>query len=53
LAIWPPAYGGVMVSIGHRLGLYQSLAGQGPVSSFELAARTGCEERYVREWLNS
>jgi SAM-dependent methyltransferase len=23
------------------------------VSSVELAARTGCEERYVREWLNS
>jgi 2-polyprenyl-3-methyl-5-hydroxy-6-metoxy-1,4-benzoquinol methylase len=23
------------------------------VSSYELAARTGCEERYVREWLNS
>jgi SAM-dependent methyltransferase len=46
-------YGGVMVSTGHRLGLYQALAGQGPLSSFELAARTGCEERYVREWLNS
>jgi SAM-dependent methyltransferase len=29
------------------------MAGQGPLSSFELAARTGCEERYVREWLNS
>jgi SAM-dependent methyltransferase len=47
------SYGGVMVSIGHRLGLYRALAGQGPLSSFELAARTGCEERYVREWLNS
>ena len=46
-------YGGVMVSTGHRLGLYRELAGQGPVSSYELAARTGCEERYVREWLNS
>jgi hypothetical protein len=45
--------GGVMVSIGHKLGLYQALAGQGPLSSFEVAARTGCEERYVREWLNS
>jgi SAM-dependent methyltransferase len=47
------SYGGVMVSIGHRLGLYRALAGQGPLSSFELAARTGCDERYVREWLNS
>ena len=46
-------YGGAMVGIGHKLGLYQALAGQGPVSSVELAARTGCEERYVREWLNS
>ena len=47
------SYGGVMVSIGHRLGLYRALAGRGPLSSVELAARTGCEERYVREWLNS
>ena len=46
-------YGGVMVSIGHKLGLYRALAGQGPLSSFELASRTGCDERYVREWLNS
>lgn len=47
------SYGGVMVSIGHRLGLYRALAGRGPLSSHELASRTGCEERYVREWLNS
>jgi SAM-dependent methyltransferase len=47
------SYGGVMVSIGHRLGLYRALAGRGPVSSLELAARTDCDERYVREWLNS
>jgi len=46
-------YGGVMVSIGHKLGLYRALAGQGPLSSLELAARTTTEERYVREWLNS
>ena len=42
-----------MVSTGHKLGLYRALAGRGPMSSVELAARTGCEERYVREWLNS
>ena len=46
-------YGGVMISTGHKLGLYRALAGHGPMSSFELAARAGCEERYVREWLNS
>ena len=46
-------YAGVMVSIGSRLGLYKAMAGAGPVSSRELAARTGCAERYVREWLAS
>lgn len=47
------AYGGVMVSLGHRLGLYKSMAGAGPISAAELAARSGCAERYVREWLNA
>lgn len=47
------SYGGVMVSLGSKLGLYRAMAGAGPVSSKELAARTGCAERYVREWLNS
>ena len=47
------SYGGVMVSLGHRLGLYRALAGAGPLSSEELAQRTDCAERYVREWLNS
>jgi len=42
-----------MVRIGYKLGLYKTLAGQGPISSYELAARTRCDERYVREWLNS
>lgn len=46
-------YGGVMVSLGNKLGLYKAMAGTGPVSSQELAKRTGCAERYVREWLNS
>ncbi|MGC1165909.1 MAG: class I SAM-dependent methyltransferase [Solirubrobacterales bacterium] len=46
-------YGGVMTSIGHRLGLYAALAGAGPLTSVELAERSGCAERYVREWLNS
>jgi SAM-dependent methyltransferase len=46
-------YGGVMVSLGHKLGLYKAMWGAGPTSSRELAARTGCAERYVSEWLNS
>jgi SAM-dependent methyltransferase len=46
-------YGGVMVSLGDRLGLYEALAGAGPLTSAEVAERSGCAERYVREWLNS
>jgi SAM-dependent methyltransferase len=47
------AYGGVMISLGHKLGLYKAMAGAGPISAKELAARSGCAERYVAEWLNS
>jgi 2-polyprenyl-3-methyl-5-hydroxy-6-metoxy-1,4-benzoquinol methylase len=46
-------YGGVMVSLGHKLGLYRAMAGAGPLSSVEVARRSGCGERYVREWLNA
>jgi hypothetical protein len=46
-------YGGVMVSLGNRLGLYKAMAGAGPLSARELASRAACAERYVREWLNS
>ena len=46
-------YGGVMVSLGNRLGLYKAMAGAGPLSARELAARADCAERYVREWLNA
>lgn len=47
------AYGGVMVNIGHRLGLYRDLASAGPSTPEELAERTGTHPRYVREWLYS
>ncbi|MFZ5891783.1 MAG: class I SAM-dependent methyltransferase [Myxococcota bacterium] len=47
------AYGGVLISVGHKLGLYKALAGAGPLSSKELARRATCAERYVREWLNA
>jgi len=46
-------YGGVMVSLGNRLGLYKAMADAGPVTPAALAERTGCAERYVREWLNA
>src|SRR5688572_6059987 len=47
------AYGGVLISVGDKLGLYKAMAGAGPLSSKELAKRAGCAERYVREWLNA
>lgn len=46
-------YTGVMVSLGSKLGLYKALAGAGPLSAREVARRSGCAERYVREWLNA
>jgi SAM-dependent methyltransferase len=39
--------------IGDRLGLYRAMAEAGPLTSAELAARTGTTERYVRDWLVS
>jgi len=39
-----------MVVIGERTGLYKALAA-GPMTSSELAGKTGTDERYVREWL--
>jgi SAM-dependent methyltransferase len=47
------AMSGVLVVIGDRLGLFKALADEGPATSGDLAARTGCVERYVREWLSA
>jgi SAM-dependent methyltransferase len=43
---------GALIAIGERLGLYKALAA-GPLTSGELASKTGTHERYVREWLNA
>ncbi len=42
-----------LVVMGDRLGLYRAMAGAGPLTSDELAARAGVSERYTREWLNA
>ena len=42
-----------LVQIGESLGLYQALSENGPLSSGELAAKTGLKERYLREWLSA
>jgi 2-polyprenyl-3-methyl-5-hydroxy-6-metoxy-1,4-benzoquinol methylase len=43
----------VLVLLGDRLGLYKAMADSKPVTSDDLAKRTGTHERYVREWLNA
>ena len=42
-----------LVLTGERLGLWKALAEGGPLTSAELASKTGTRERYVREWLAS
>jgi 2-polyprenyl-3-methyl-5-hydroxy-6-metoxy-1,4-benzoquinol methylase len=42
-----------LVVIGDKLGLYKAMAGAGPLTSTELAAKTNTSERYIREWLNA
>jgi len=41
----------VMVSLGHRTGLFDTLAGMAPATSTEIAKAAELSERYVREWL--
>ncbi len=40
-----------MIYLGERMGLYRALNGAGPLTSEELARKTGLNERWVREWL--
>lgn len=39
------------VLVGDRLGLYAALGDSRPVTPAQLAERTGCDERYLTEWL--
>lgn len=43
----------LMISIGHRTGLFDTLAAMAPATSEEIASRAGLNERYVREWLGA
>jgi hypothetical protein len=43
----------LMISIGHRTGLFDAMAELPPATSGEIAERGGLEERYVREWLGA
>lgn len=41
----------LMTSLGHRVGLFDAIAGAGWLASHALARDAGLDERYVREWL--
>ncbi len=43
----------LMVSVGHRTGLFDSLANQRPSTPETIAGAAGLNERYVREWLGN
>lgn len=43
----------LMISIGHRTGLFDTMSAMAPSTSQEIAERAGLNERYVREWLGA
>jgi len=49
------ALGGAMTSaligLGDRLGLFQAMTEAGPLTSQQLADKTGLDERWIREWM--
>jgi ubiquinone/menaquinone biosynthesis C-methylase UbiE len=47
------AMNAALIVVGDKLGLYKAMAGSGPMTSEEVAKKTGTLERYVREWLSA
>ena len=43
----------LMCSIGHKTGLFDTMAGMDPATSDQIAEAAGLQERYVREWLSA
>ncbi len=43
----------LMISIGHRTGLFDCMKGAPPGNSAAIAEGAGLDERYVREWLGA
>ncbi len=41
------------MSLGHRTGLFDAMAGKGPLTICEIAKASGQHKRYVREWLGA
>jgi SAM-dependent methyltransferase len=45
------AEGVALHRIGDELGIWKAMAGAGPLTPADVAERSGCSERYLREWL--
>lgn len=43
----------LMISVGHRTGLFDTMSSLPPSTSHEIAKASGLNERYVREWLGA
>jgi Rv2258c-like winged HTH domain len=43
----------LMLSVGHRTGLFDTMASLPPSTSEQIAEAAGLSERYVREWLGA
>ena len=43
----------IMMSVGHRTGLFEAMADLSPSTSMQIADAAGLQERYVREWLGA
>jgi 2-polyprenyl-3-methyl-5-hydroxy-6-metoxy-1,4-benzoquinol methylase len=43
----------LMLSVGHRTGLFDAMSRLPPATSDEIATQAGLSERYVREWLGA
>ena len=43
----------LMISVGHRTGLFDTMSRMPPATSAEIASHAGLHERYVREWLGA
>ena len=43
----------LMISVGHRTGLFDAMTGGTRTTSAELATKAGLQERYIREWLGA
>ncbi|WP_278266132.1 class I SAM-dependent methyltransferase [Nocardia sp. AG03] len=43
----------LMISMGHQVGLFDTMAAHPGATSDQLAATAGLDERYVREWLGA